>query len=89
MVYIVQVVLVANVPAVVLKSIEKLVEFEYLMYFLMGLSDDFNHARSQVLLVDPSTAINKVFFIIINSATKTTSVYFKTYSIPHFSRPKI
>ena len=48
-----------------IQSVEKFVEFEYLMYFLMGLSDDFNHAYSQVLLMDPPSAINKAFSLIV------------------------
>ncbi|XP_008457013.1 uncharacterized protein LOC103496792 [Cucumis melo] len=47
------------------KSVEDFVNFECLMYYLMGLNDDFNHACSQVLIMDPPPAINKAFSLIV------------------------
>ena len=37
---------------------------EYVMMFLMGLSETFTHARGQVLLMDLIPPINKVFALL-------------------------
>ncbi|XP_012837652.1 PREDICTED: uncharacterized protein LOC105958190 [Erythranthe guttata] len=38
---------------------------EYVMYFLMGLNESFQHTRSQVLLMEPLPPISKVFSLMV------------------------
>lgn len=42
----------------------KFLQSEYVMAFLMGLNDNFNNARSQVLLMDQIPRISKVFSLV-------------------------
>ena len=47
-----------------MKKLNEFFQNEYVMSFLMGLNDSFSAVRSQVLLMDPIPAINKVFALI-------------------------
>lgn len=38
---------------------------DYVLAFLMGLNESFSQVRSQILLIDPLAAINKVFSMVI------------------------
>lgn len=47
------------------KSILAGQEREFILQFLMGLDEKFNHIRGQILLYDPLPEINKIFSLII------------------------
>lgn len=40
-------------------------ETEFVLNFLMGLSDVFNNTRNQILMMDPLPSINRVFSIMV------------------------
>ncbi|KAF5456987.1 hypothetical protein F2P56_021127 [Juglans regia] len=48
-----------------LKFLEVIQQEEYVIQFLMGLSDSFNSIRSQILLLDPFPSINKVISLVL------------------------
>ena len=46
------------------KNLDLYHQTEYVMTFLMGLSESFTPAHGQVLLMDPIPPINRVFALI-------------------------
>lgn len=44
--------------------VEKFVQFEYLLNFLIGLNDSYGHSRSQILLMDPPPPISTALYLI-------------------------
>ncbi|XP_035548490.1 uncharacterized protein LOC108981968 [Juglans regia] len=48
-----------------LRFFEEIQQEEYVMQFLMGLSDSFNSIRSQILLIDPFPSMNKVISLVL------------------------
>jgi len=47
------------------KSSVKYKEIKYVIFFLKGLNDSYNHVRTQILLVEPLPNINRAFSLII------------------------
>jgi len=47
------------------KSSMKYREIEYVICFLKGLNDDYNHVHTQILLMEPLPSINHAFSLII------------------------
>lgn len=57
--------LVENVLGEVwMKNLDNFFQYEYLMSFLMVLNEPYGHSHSQILLMDPTTSINKVVSLI-------------------------
>ena len=48
----------------VVQNLAAFVQAEYVMSFIMGLNDSFNHIYGQLLLLDPLPPINKVFSLV-------------------------
>jgi len=40
-------------------------EIEYVIFFLKGLNDTYNHVRTQILLIEPIPSINRAFSLTI------------------------
>ena len=56
------------------KNLDLYHQTEYVMTFLMGLSESFTPARGQVLLMDPIPPINRVFALISQEEKQRTMV---------------
>lgn len=54
--------------------IEKFVQLEYLLNFLMGLNDNYGHSRSQIILMDPPPPISIAFYLIAQEEEQNTDV---------------
>ncbi|MDV3193992.1 MAG: hypothetical protein Q8835_02980, partial [Sweet potato little leaf phytoplasma] len=48
-----------------LKLVEEYLQSEYVMTFLMGLNESYAALRTQILLITPMPAMNKVFSLVI------------------------
>ncbi|KAL2581426.1 hypothetical protein AAZV13_15G184350 [Glycine max] len=48
-------------------------EQDYVMRFLMGLNDNFDGVRSQILLMDPLPNVTRVFSMVIQHAVAPSS----------------
>ena len=44
-----------------------MIDFEFVIIFLMGLNESYSHIRAQILLIDHLPPINKVFSLIIQA----------------------
>lgn len=40
-------------------------EYQHLMQFLMGINDSYNQWRSQIMMMDPPSSVNKAYSLII------------------------
>lgn len=62
------------------RLVEKFVQFEHLMKFLMGLNESFAHIRAQILLMDPPPSIGKAFSLISQEEQQRVIPLFSTPS---------
>ncbi|XP_019053968.1 PREDICTED: uncharacterized protein LOC104601120 isoform X1 [Nelumbo nucifera] len=54
-----------NCTCGVAKNVSDLACSNRLMQFLMGLSDDFDHVRNQILMMEPLPSVNKAYSMIL------------------------
>ncbi|KAL0430286.1 UNVERIFIED_CONTAM: hypothetical protein Sradi_0654600 [Sesamum radiatum] len=48
------------------KAAVDLASFMQVIQFLMGLGDDFNHVRNQLLVMDPTPNVNKAYSMVLS-----------------------
>ncbi|KAL0462576.1 UNVERIFIED_CONTAM: hypothetical protein Slati_0145200 [Sesamum latifolium] len=48
------------------KAVADLASFTQLMHFLMGLGNEFDHVRNQLLVMDPTPNVNKAYAIVLS-----------------------
>lgn len=54
----------------IVKDTNVVVQKDYVVNFLVGLNESFNHARSKVLMMTPSPDLSKVYSILLQEESQ-------------------
>lgn len=54
-------------------ALKKERDVEYIIYFLKGLNDNFNHVKSQILMIEPLPDVTKLFSSILQQERQLVS----------------